>query len=140
MAIKIQEERHQKLIDDFITNQKHGSKSALAPGHRVMHMCPAVRYKEGKQIAVRYFGPYIVTNIDNDGIHCNIVKESSPDGVPERVHMKLLVVIDKNRLTVPIYPAEDLVQKGPALLPRNPIIEDKQIAKHPYNTRSKNKE
>ena len=76
--------------------------------------------------------------IEDDGAHCNIVKEQAPNSAPERIHMKLLVVIDKNRYTVPIYPAEDLVQKQPEISAQMPIIEEKRKSNHPIILALKN--
>ena len=136
MAIEIQEARHKKLVDEFLERQRQGARCALTAGHRVMRMCPAVKHKEGKQLAVRYYGPYVISSVDKDGIHCMIIKETEPKSEPKKVHFKYLVSLKKDRVMVPIYPVEDLVRKAPVIPARNPIVEEVKTKNHPYNTRS----
>ena len=74
---------------------------------RVMLKLDFHRRKGGKQAAIRAFGPYIVTKIDKDQIHCTIIREAAEqdqDGTVVRIDQ--LIPIGDRQCT-PVYSSLD---------------------------------
>jgi transposase InsO family protein len=103
-------------------------------GDRVMRTCAADKMKGGKQTAIRYFGPYIVSSVEDDGVHCHIVREIDPEGNAERIHLSNLVLA-KDRNSIPIFPSEDIIRRENDLrIGPKPILAERPV--HNYNTRN----
>jgi hypothetical protein len=104
-------------------------------GDTVMRICAADKIKGGKQTAVRYFGPYVVSSIEEDGVHCHIVREIDPEGNSERIHIGNLV-IPRGKSCIPIFPNEDIIRRENDLR-IGPNNKPPEVLAHKYNTRSK---
>jgi hypothetical protein len=137
-AAKIMAQRKEALKRDAIKAYEksvgRNNPKTVEIGDRVMRTCAADRMKGGKQTAVRYFGPYIVVAVEDDGVHCQIVREIDPEGNSERIHLSNLVLA-KDRSSIPIFPSEDIIRRENDLRigPRPAAIERPT---HGYNTRN----
>ena len=134
-----------KMIQNFLDSRS--SKKPLQPevGDRVYRKSPHDNVKEGKRTAVRCFGPYIVTRIDEDGVHAYVKKELLNDPPEERVLISWLMPA-KDRVLVQIYPKTDLCLKPIEKTEedkKNSIYQDESYMRsnpnHPYGTRFKPK-
>lgn len=68
------------------------------------------RLKDGKQAAVKAYGPYVITDIDKDNRHAYIIQEFGPkDQTSIRVRWEELVPIG-DRICTPIYSPTDIVK------------------------------
>ena len=63
-----------KMKEKFQDNRTRGSKDTVAVGTEVMRTSEAHKRANGKDVARKYFGPYRVTKVEDDGIHCWIEK------------------------------------------------------------------
>ena len=137
-AAKLISERREILkIEAIKAYEKSVGKTvpkSVTIGDRVMRTCAADKIKGGKQTAVRYFGPYIVSNIEDDGVHCQIVREIDPEGNSERIHISNLV-ISKERNCIPIFPNEDIIRRENDLR-IGPKTEQAKRPTHKYATRA----
>ena len=138
-AAKIIAERQEALKKEAIkAYEKSVGKSTpkvVKVGDTVMRTCAADKMKGGKQTAIRYFGPYVVRSIEEDGVHCQIVREIDPEGNSERIHIGNLV-ISKGRSCIPIYPNEDIIRRENDLR-IGPKTNQLEAPAHKYNTRGK---
>ncbi len=79
-------------------------------GERVMRLIELNRLKEGKQAAVKAYGPYVIADIDKDQRHAYIVNEFGGEKQEStRVRWEELVPIG-DRTCTPIYAAQDVLQ------------------------------
>lgn len=135
-------EQRQKVISQalklFERNARKTALKTVSVGDKVMRTCAADMKKGGKQTAVRYFGPYIVTNVMDDGVHAFIVKEIDPEGQAERIHISNLVLV-KDRTCVPVFPNEDIIRRENDLR-IGPANEKVGGVTHNHNTRSRHKQ
>ena len=121
-------------------------KFTVEEGETVYRKDRSTAAKKGKGQITRFFGPYTVSELADDGVHCWIVKTDMKDAEAEYVHMEDLAPA-KVHLNTPVYPHTDLVVSK-----RKPVI-DKSRNKavdwdatylrsnpnHPHNTRYKPK-
>ena len=116
-----QRKAQEESIKRYLKTRSSKKPHVLRKGERVLRICVADKKKIGKQAAVRYFGPYIVVEILPDGVHANIVREIDPESSVERIHIKNLVLA-KDRILIPVYPAADIVERENCLIhPSTPI-------------------
>ena len=138
------QEAHERMIQSFLDSRS--SKKLLQPkeGDRVYRKSPHDTVKEGKRTAVRCFGPYIVTKVEDDGVHCLIKKELFPDSQEERVLTSWLMPA-RDKVLVHIYPKTDLLDvRNEAKVDEkdSPLFTDSYFRSNPehgYNTRFKPK-
>jgi hypothetical protein len=106
------EKQKQTQKDSLKSYLKSKPKKAatIKVGDRVFRTCAADRLKLGKQAAVRYFGPYLVVSLLDDGVHAEIVREIDPSSKVERIHLKNLVLA-KDRVCLPVYPHDDIIKR-----------------------------
>ena len=126
---------HQEAIKWYEKARTKGRPKIPEPGNEVLYCCEADLRKEGKQAAIRYFGPYTVVET-LDEAHCSIQLIGDPHAKPERVHYKQLVHC-RDKFTVPIYPNQDWTRRVPNPQAKKPLFKTDEIPKHGYNTRSK---
>ncbi|MCA9368462.1 transposase family protein, partial [Candidatus Kaiserbacteria bacterium] len=80
---------------------------------RVMRLLDVHRRQGGKQAAVRAFGPYVITRINKDRVHCTIVGEQAVEGADGiEVRIDELVPIG-DRPCTPIYSSMDVSGRKP---------------------------
>jgi hypothetical protein len=99
-----------KQLADFNRIKSPKRRHNPKPNERVMKLIEIPRLKEGKQSAVKAYGPYIITEIDKDNRHAYIVSEFGPknqEGM--RVRWEELVPIG-DRICTPIYSPNDIVR------------------------------
>jgi len=122
----------QKFVDQI----KNPNRLKIAVGDIMLRTIPNELKKAGKDGPRRYWGPYRVTELVDDGVHALIVPLAMPMGVPERVHRQNLIP-NKDRYTIGIYPSMEISDmRGPAN-PKEAIFVKREDPKHEYATRSK---
>jgi transposase InsO family protein len=120
---KVQKDLQAESMKKYLKTRSSKKPHILRKGDRVLRVCLADKKKLGKQAAVRYFGPYIVVEILQDGVHANIVREIDPESKVEQIHIKNLVLA-KDRVCVPIYPAADIIERENTLVhPNTPPVD-----------------
>jgi len=128
-----------KMKEKFQDNCTRGSRDTVAVGTEVMRTSEADRRANGKDVARKYFGPYKVTKVEEDGVHCWIEKLGEfgvGETAPERVKIKILAPTRK--LTpMPSYPNVDGRNRNPKPVLKKPIYEKIEPPKHKYETRAK---
>ena len=114
LAAEIVTERRDKLQEKALKAYDKSTGKVtprhVVEGDRVLRTCASDMHKGGKQTAVRYFGPYIVTHVHTDGVHAEIVREIDPEAKTERIHISKLVPL-KDRVIIPIFPSEDIIKR-----------------------------
>ena len=138
LAAEIVAEKRQQLCERA-KKAYDKSTSKMTPryvvaGDRVLRTCAAHFHKGGKQTALRYFGPYIVSYVEPDGVHAELVREIDPEGKSERVHISTLVPL-KDRVCTSVFPPDDIVQRENDLV-IGPETENREIT-HQHFTRTK---
>ena len=114
-VLDAQKRAQEDSIKRYLRTRSNRKPHILKKGERVLRVCAADKKKLGKQAAVRYFGPYIVVEILEDGVHANVVREIEPDSIVEKIHIKNLVPA-RDRVCIPIYPAADIIDRENTLL------------------------
>ena len=122
----------QKYVDQI----KNPNRLKISVGDIMLRRVPNEQKKAGKDAPRRYWGPYRVVDLVDDGVHALIVPLAMPMGPPERVHRQNLIP-NKDRYTIGIYPTMEISDmRGPAN-PKEAIFVKREEPKHDYKTRSK---
>ncbi|MCA9368054.1 DDE-type integrase/transposase/recombinase, partial [Candidatus Kaiserbacteria bacterium] len=99
-----------KQLADFERNKSVKKRQNPKINERVMKLIELNRLKDGKQAAVKAYGPYVITDIDKDNRHAYIIQEFGPkDQTSIRVRWEELVPIG-DRICTPIYSPTDIVK------------------------------
>ena len=98
-----------KQLADFDRVKSVRKRQNPKINERVMKMIELNRLKDGKQAAVKAYGPYIITDIDKDNRHAYIIQEFGPKNQDSiRVRWEELVPIG-DRICTPIYSPTDII-------------------------------
>jgi len=128
--------RLRELRESF-EKKKRTKRQALEVGTEVMRSVEYMKRKDGKDVAQKYYGPYEVTSLEEDGIHCWIKRTNGLGGLqtePERENMKNLTTT-KGNFGVPSYPSG--AARDPCPKPKLPLYKVPERHEHQYETRSK---
>ena len=100
-----------KQMAEFEKNKSSKRRHDPKIGERVMRCIELNRLKEGKQSAVKVYGPYIITNLDKDRRHAYILNEFGGENQEAiRVRWEELIPIG-DRMCTPIYASSDVVKR-----------------------------